>query len=132
MWIGLLRRASHARPLLVGLVATGPDGRQLDAISGAVAEGTNPLAWLWVPATRQLLGISHHDGGWWSLAREAALAGAPSCVSLTLLTRPERHGPAAAVALPIQLTDPAAFERICRRRVPPLQPDSAGGDRLLP
>jgi hypothetical protein len=126
-WIGLLARGVPSEPLLVGMLATGAEGQHLDAVGGGPAEGTTPLAWLRVPEMRQLLGISHPDDGWWALAREAAFAGAPSCVSLTLLARPERPRHAAAVVLPIQLTDPAAFESICHTRVPPLRQDSAYG-----
>lgn len=127
LWIGLLTRMVPSEPLLVGMLALGADGQHLDAVGGGPAEGTTPLAWIRVPEMRHLLGIAHHDDGWWALAREAVFAGAPSCVSLTLLARPERPRHAAAVALPIQLTDPVAFESICQTRVPPLRPDSAFG-----
>jgi hypothetical protein len=127
IWIGLLARGVPSEHLLVGMLATGADGQHLDAVGGGAAEGTTPLAWLRVPEMRQLLGISHHDDGWWALAREAAYSGAPSCVSLTLLARPERPRDAVAVVLPIQLTDPAAFESICHTRVPPLRLDSVYG-----
>ena len=127
IWIGLLTRAVRSEPLLVGMLATRADGQHLDAIGGGPAEGTTPLAWLRVPEMRHLLGISHPDDGWWALAREATFVGAPSCVSLTLLARPERPRHATAVVLPIQLTDPAAFESICHTRVPPLRQDSAYG-----
>jgi hypothetical protein len=128
IWIGLLSRSVPSEPLLVGMLATAADGQHLDAVGGGAAEGTTPLAWLRVPEMRQLLGISHHDDGWWALAREAAFVGAPSCVSLTLLARPERPRHAAAVVVPIQLADPAAFESICHTRVPPLRQDSAYGN----
>ncbi|MGW6174262.1 hypothetical protein ACWF5H_12270 [Arthrobacter sp. NPDC055138] len=127
IWIGLLTRVAASEPLLVGMLATGADGQRLDAIGGGPAEGTTPLAWLRVPEMRQLLGIAHPADGWWALAREAAFAGAPSCASLTLLARPERPRHAAAVVLPVQLTDSTAFESICHTRVPPLRLDSASG-----
>ncbi|EMY34400.1 hypothetical protein D477_009885 [Arthrobacter crystallopoietes BAB-32] len=166
-WIGLTARPG-AVPVLVGVLAELAGGEAMDVLAGrpvpdAGAAGSSlvavePHEWLSVPPSAQVAGIHRHDGGWWALCRQPAVAGgagaeasaqAPAVARLHVVVCPEpdpapgRRGAAVAPGtghagqdadgnrrLIIDLAGELEFEEACGESIPPPSKTIYGGWRL--